>query len=426
MPLLRRNGGCLATLVLVLLLSEGAVAKRSFITYGRKANWSELVTQPSVFVAKALKRLRSRDEGFQPGPTCAKYVGYSYLDEIRKSKRRICGPASYRKMRQLSASSAASSVDCYTAPFAPIRDGGKAAISLCHSRNLVLDTCSFYAGRRGGKLTKKFPMPAEGAVKLACEMANITELAATDDAMGSIAHEVWWSNATRVRACCAGGRAHELSSPTCSGIPGLGERCASYTTCSVHIISSKPVHARCRTTTQLQRRALPGHPSWSPHRPCSSCATATPITLTRWRWYLWPLRSCRRWSSQKCKSMVSRWALEPGEGSALLKIDMMAGVYIWNRKALSFAPDCDVQRKALSEAPGTRSHVGWLLLDSTSPFRQAQLVVLYLALPTLPTPAGSDCGSGPHDGVLGELGPHLVPPPPPHAGARPLPPGYLL
>ncbi len=224
MPLLRRNGCCLLTLVtLVLLLSEGAAAKRSFITYGRKANWSELVTQPSVFVAKALKRLRSRDEGFQPGPTCAKYVGYSYLDEIRKSKRRICGSASLRKMRQLSASSA-SSVDCYTAPFAPVRDGGKAAISLCHSRNLVLDSCSFYAGRRGGKLTKKFPMPEEGAVKLACDMANITELAATDDAMGSIAHEVWWSNATRVRVYCAGGRANGLHPPrawACSGVSPL-------------------------------------------------------------------------------------------------------------------------------------------------------------------------------------------------------------
>ena len=96
-----------------------------------------------------------------------------------------------------------SSVDCYTAPFVRAGDSAKATVSLCRSRNLLLNSCELFAFRRPGTLSKKFPAPAAGAVRLACEMRDGGAMAAEDPgALGflrSMNSAVWWANATRVR-----------------------------------------------------------------------------------------------------------------------------------------------------------------------------------------------------------------------------------
>ncbi|KAG2426196.1 hypothetical protein HXX76_013177 [Chlamydomonas incerta] len=115
-----------------------------------------------------------------------------------------------------------SSVDCYTAPFVPAGDSSKAKISLCRSRNLLLDSCELFAFRRLGTLSKKFPGPAAGAVRLGCELRNGSALAAEDPAglgfLGSMNTDVWWANATRddaaVAAACAPGSPTLVTTPT--------------------------------------------------------------------------------------------------------------------------------------------------------------------------------------------------------------------
>ncbi|PNW79644.1 hypothetical protein CHLRE_08g361250v5 [Chlamydomonas reinhardtii] len=115
-----------------------------------------------------------------------------------------------------------SSVDCYTAPFVRAGDSAKATVSLCRSRNLLLNSCELFAFRRPGTLSKKFPAPAAGAVRLACEMRDGGAMAAEDPgALGflrSMNSAVWWANATRddaaVAAACAPGSPTLVTTPT--------------------------------------------------------------------------------------------------------------------------------------------------------------------------------------------------------------------
>ncbi|PNH01269.1 hypothetical protein TSOC_012858 [Tetrabaena socialis] len=228
----------------LLCLSQVRCVERKYTvrTWGswRTTNWSDLVSQPAVFVGKASFRLRHRAEGYKPGANCAKYVGVAYLDYIRSSRQTLCGPKD-RALRQLRAEkkkkggdrrdlgeaepslpATQSSVDCYTAPFVAVGESNKASISLCRSRNMVLDTCAFFAGQRKGTLTKKFPLPNRGAVKLACDPVNTTQLAQEDREkkgwLDTIAHDVWWANATRdddaVRDSCAPGSPLLVTAPT--------------------------------------------------------------------------------------------------------------------------------------------------------------------------------------------------------------------
>ncbi|EFJ43783.1 hypothetical protein VOLCADRAFT_106623 [Volvox carteri f. nagariensis] len=223
---------------IVLLLAVGLLPTQSQRIHSfknwatlRDANWSSLLFEPSAFVVKSHVRLRNRPEGYQPSTDCSKYVGMGYLDLIRSSKQMLCSQgrsASIRKLhassdvrsqKEPSLSSSQSSVDCYTAPH--VQMGSKASISLCRSRNMVLDTCAFLSGRRKGTLTKKFPLPAQGSVKLACDMANYTSLMESSSDLqwlNSLHHEVWWLNATRddsaVAKFCASGSKSLVTTPT--------------------------------------------------------------------------------------------------------------------------------------------------------------------------------------------------------------------
>ncbi|KAG2497506.1 hypothetical protein HYH03_004658 [Edaphochlamys debaryana] len=114
-----------------------------------------------------------------------------------------------------------SSMDCYTAPFVPVGHSSKASISLCRSRNLVLDTCALFAGRRRGNLSKKFPLPGEGAVRMACDPISLNATIERDPELGwlrSVHHHVWLANSTRddaaVKRACAPGSPNLVTTPT--------------------------------------------------------------------------------------------------------------------------------------------------------------------------------------------------------------------
>ncbi|PNW74189.1 hypothetical protein CHLRE_13g588750v5 [Chlamydomonas reinhardtii] len=212
-------------------------------TFGKKANWTALLSEPSAFVYRAALRLKKRKEGFHPSATCGKYMGLMYLDSIRSSRISLCsagsassassaagGAQQQHRRRALQSSAAAdqpllpsqSSVDCYTAPAVTQGNSSKATVSLCHSRNLVLDTCGFLAARQRGQMSKKFPRPLRGAVRLGgCELANASRLAERDPRLGwlrSMQQAVWWENATRddagVAAACTPGSPTLVTTPT--------------------------------------------------------------------------------------------------------------------------------------------------------------------------------------------------------------------
>ncbi|KAG2443432.1 hypothetical protein HXX76_001790 [Chlamydomonas incerta] len=208
-------------------------------TFGKKTNWTALLSEPSAFVYRAVLRLKKRQEGFHPSSTCGKYTGMLYLDSIRSSRVSLCSPGSSaasgeqqhhrsRALRSTAAMEAAlppsqSSLDCYTAPAVTQGNSSKATISLCRSRNLVLDTCGFLAERQRGQMSKKFPRPLRGAVRLGgCGLANASRLAGRDPArlgwLRSMQQSVWWENATRddaaVAAACAPGSPTLVTTPT--------------------------------------------------------------------------------------------------------------------------------------------------------------------------------------------------------------------
>ncbi|KAG2443248.1 hypothetical protein HYH02_009321 [Chlamydomonas schloesseri] len=222
-------------------------------TFGKKTNWTALLSEPSAFVYRAVLRLKKRQGGFHPSSTCGKYTGLLYLDSIRSSRVSLCSRGAsaassstsasasggdahllhhHRRRRALQATAAAvdgplpperSSLDCYTAPAVAQGNSSKATVSLCRSRNLVLDTCGFLADRQRGQMSKKFPRPARGAVRLAgCDLPNATRLAERDpERLGwlrSMQQSVWWDNATRddagVAAACAPGSPSRVTTPT--------------------------------------------------------------------------------------------------------------------------------------------------------------------------------------------------------------------
>ncbi|GFR49172.1 hypothetical protein Agub_g11194 [Astrephomene gubernaculifera] len=222
-----------AVLILCSLYPSPSVCQKQYkrpIVLSRSSNWSSLLTQPSAFVSKVRTRLRKQSEGYTSSPACDSYVGPGYLEYIRNSKLEICRPGSaskkWRQGESLSCTTpqnCGSAVECYTAPFVRTGNASKASISLCHSTNLVLDSCGFLSGRRKGTLAKKFPLPAPGSVKLACQLTvtNATQLAQEEPQLhwlDSIHHDVWWANATRddaaVRNACAPGSPRLVTTPT--------------------------------------------------------------------------------------------------------------------------------------------------------------------------------------------------------------------
>ncbi|KAG2497283.1 hypothetical protein HYH03_004867 [Edaphochlamys debaryana] len=161
--------------------------------------------------------MKHRPEGaYKPTPTCDKYVGMGYLNAIRSSKQVMCTGAGGAPSTQIT-----SGIDCFTAPFVRVGNSSKAGISLCRSKNLVLDSCRFFWGKRKGTMSKKFPVPAHGAVRLACDPVNGTAKAEKDKKLfwlNSIHHDVWWANATRddagVQDACAEGSKKLVTTPT--------------------------------------------------------------------------------------------------------------------------------------------------------------------------------------------------------------------
>ncbi|GIL54570.1 hypothetical protein Vafri_10320 [Volvox africanus] len=199
----------------------------------RDANWSGLLHEPSAFVVKSHVRLRNRPEGYQPGASCLKFVGMGYLDHIRDSRQVLCGigrtvtskdiygAGDSRSHVEPTLSPSQSSVECYTAPYIQVGNSNKATVSLCRSRNLVMNTCAFLSGRRKGTLNKKFPLPAQGAVQLGCQMIDYAKKAESSSDLQwlkSIHNDVWWANATRnesgVGKACASGSKTLVTTPT--------------------------------------------------------------------------------------------------------------------------------------------------------------------------------------------------------------------
>ncbi|KXZ45042.1 hypothetical protein GPECTOR_59g650 [Gonium pectorale] len=217
----------LAALLGLLLCSQASEPKYSkrWSVGARTANWTALLSQPSAFVAKSATRLRKRPDGYTPNATCIKHVGVSYLDQIRRSRIRLCGSSSTRGDPSLvsnctKASECRSQVDCFTAPYVVVGNSTKAAVSFCRSGNLLLDSCKLLAGRRTGSMGR-FPLPASGAVRLACDPASLSSLTrgGTRNAwLKSINHEVWWEKAVKddaaVRRACAPGSPTLVTTPT--------------------------------------------------------------------------------------------------------------------------------------------------------------------------------------------------------------------
>ncbi|GIL80066.1 hypothetical protein Vretimale_12885 [Volvox reticuliferus] len=225
---------------LILLLAVGLLPTQSQRIHSfknwatlRDANWSGLLHEPSAFVVKSHVRLRNRPEGYQPGASCSKYVGMGYLDHIRDSRQVLCGKGrtvtskdiygagDSRNHLEPTLSPSQSSVECYTAPYIQVGNSNKATVSLCRSRNLVLNTCAFLAGRRKGTLNKKFPLPAQGAVQLGCQMEDYVKKAESSSELQwlkSIHNEVWWANATwnesGVGKACASSSKTVVTTPT--------------------------------------------------------------------------------------------------------------------------------------------------------------------------------------------------------------------
>ena len=96
-------------------------------------------------------RLKKRDGGYSPDSTCNNYVGLGYLAQILRSKYNLCQPAAQKAVTQCTQpSSCESTVDCYTAPFVRAGNASKASVSLCTSKNMVLDSCKFLSAVRRG------------------------------------------------------------------------------------------------------------------------------------------------------------------------------------------------------------------------------------------------------------------------------------
>lgn len=175
------------------------------------------------FVFKALTTLRERPQGYDPSPLCRVAVGMNYLRFIRRTRTAFCTPDARRASARSVAESGGeeggadwddgapadeeeedlpptkSSADCYYAPFSRVGDAAASSVSLCRTRNVVLDSCAFYKRKRPGVLDKKFPLPTRGAVKLACELQDLGGIYAREPLMDTVQTEVWFKEAKRVR-----------------------------------------------------------------------------------------------------------------------------------------------------------------------------------------------------------------------------------
>lgn len=94
-------------------------------------------------------------------------------------------------------------VDCYFAPFSKFGDPAVVSnMSLCRSSNLLLDSCEAMFARGDGGLdpASSVPVPNNGSVRLACELADVEGLFRADPRWNSESNRFWWSKAKRVRA----------------------------------------------------------------------------------------------------------------------------------------------------------------------------------------------------------------------------------
>ncbi|GLC75659.1 hypothetical protein PLESTF_001671000 [Pleodorina starrii] len=198
---------------------------------------SRRTLQPSAFVQKALLRLKKRPEGFKTSAACHGFVGPGYLDAIRRSRFTVCGSAARRPKTShdvnilcAKSSSCKSSVDCYTAPFVRAGNlsssnssssGDKTSVSLCRSTNLVLNSCKFLEGEQAGSLSRRLPLPERGAVKLACPLVKLDQVAKRGSKLEwlrNTQHDVWWAKATQdvhsVARACAPNSSSLVTTPT--------------------------------------------------------------------------------------------------------------------------------------------------------------------------------------------------------------------
>lgn len=201
-------------MLLLLLLALSAASLCLAQQWAAADELPASVAEPYVF--RALKALRQRPEGYEPTPLCKEKVGLGYLQYIRSSRTSFCTPDGSKEVgpwdrgsRQGRGGSDEEGVDegelpptqssahCYLGPFSRVGEAAQSSISLCRSRNMVLNSCAFYGRKRSGILDKKFPMPLHGAVQMACNLRKYSEIYQKEELLESVHTEVWWHNATR-------------------------------------------------------------------------------------------------------------------------------------------------------------------------------------------------------------------------------------